>query len=141
MLTNTKQKGDSLFMRLSERSRRLLFAGCLLGVPVLEDAWLLGVSARGVPGLRSVLEECCCSGYAVETLQPTFPLRTPGSPWMASWDSEPSWEGGTGSANELCLTEFRLCALTRDQLVERKLSPSNQKRTKWSAPRSSMKCM
>lgn len=27
-------------------------------------------------------------------------------------------EGETGSANELCFTVFRLCALIRDQVVE-----------------------
>lgn len=113
------------------------------GVPVLEDTWLLGASARGVPGLRpaSELEEPLRCGN-------TAGLSRPPSRWsalavfrMTSASSEPSSEEGTGSARVLCLTELRLCARTRDQLVERKLSASNQKRARWSAPRTSVKCM
>lgn len=47
-------------------------------------------------------------------------------------------EGDTGSANELCLTVFRLCALIRDHVVEWKLSASNQNLTKCSILRSSI---
>ncbi len=46
-----------------------------------------------------------------------------------------------GSAKVLCLTELRLCALTLDQLVDRKLSASSQKRTRCSAERVSIDCM
>lgn len=50
-------------------------------------------------------------------------------------------DGETGSANELCFTVFRLCALIRDQVVEWKLSASNQNLTKCSILRSSMNWM
>lgn len=130
-------------MSLSERSRRVLLDCPLTGVPVLEGACLLGVSTRGVPGLRpaSVLEGSRCSDC---TAGPSMLLsleRVLGVYCPSSRSSEPSEEAGTGSANELCLTEFRLCARTRDQLVERKLSASSQNRTRWSAPRRSMKCI
>lgn len=48
------------------------------------------------------------------------------------------FEGDTGSASELCLTVFRLCALIRDHVVEWKLSASNQNLTKCSILRSSI---
>lgn len=48
------------------------------------------------------------------------------------------FEGDTGSANELCLTVFKLCALIRDHVVEWKLSASNQNLTKCSILRSSI---
>lgn len=47
-------------------------------------------------------------------------------------------DGETGSASELCFTVFRLCALIRDQVVEWKLSASNQNFTKCSILRSSI---
>lgn len=136
-------KGDSPFMSLSESSLRVLFACTLKGVPVLEVGCLLGVSARGVPGLRpaSVLEESRCSGCNVVRSLLLSRLRALGVCCASSGSSDPPGEAGMGSARELCLTEFRLCARTRDQLVERKLSASNQNRTRWSAPCSSMKCM
>lgn len=133
----------SLFMSLLLRSLMPLSESVFRGVPVLEDAWLLGVSARGVPGLRlaSELEEPRRSDS-------TAGLPRPPSRWRAlavfrttSGSSEPSSEKGTGSARVLCLTELRLCARTRDQLVERKLSASSQKRARWSAPWRSVKCM
>lgn len=47
-------------------------------------------------------------------------------------------DGETGSASELCFTVFRLCALIRDQVVEWKLSASNQNFTRCSILRSSI---
>lgn len=126
-------------MSLFEMSLRVLFACPLYGVPVLEGVCLVGVSALGVLGLRpaSVLEESCCS---VCTVDRSLLLSWEKELGVISGSSEPSAEAGTGSASVLCLTEFRLCARTRDQLVARKLSASNQNRTRWSAPRRSMKC-
>lgn len=131
-------KGNSLFISLLERSRRALSDCAFRGVPVLEDAWLLGV-----PGLRpaSVLKESRRSGCTTGLSLPPSRRKALAVFLMTSWSSEPSSEEGTGSARVLCLTEFRLCARTRDQLVERKLSASNQNRARWSTPRSSVKCI
>lgn len=130
-------------MSVSERSRRVLLDCTFRGVPDLEGGCLLGVAVRGVLGLApaSVLDESRCWVWTVEPSLLLCRARTLGFFWVSSESSEPSGDAGTGSAKELCLTEFRLCALTRDQLVERNLSASSQNRTRWSAPRSSMKCM
>lgn len=136
-------------MSLSEMSRRVLFDCTLKGVPVLECACLLGVSARGVPGLRpaSVLEEFRRSECTAGPSPLLTRARALGLCWASAGSSGQTGEDGDAgqaercSAKELCLTEFRLCARTRDQLVERKLSASSQNRTRWSAPRTSMKCM
>ena len=143
--TNIKEKGlfevDSLFMS-SERSCSVLLGCSLQGVPVPEGVCLLGVSARGVPGLRtlSVMEESRRSMCTAGTSLLLSLLRTSAVCRPSCGRSGLPGEAGTGSARELCLTEFRLCARTRDQLVARKVSDSNQKRTRWSAPRCSMKC-
>lgn len=127
-----------LFMSWSERSLRVLFGCSLDGVPVLEGVLLLGVSDRDTLGLRSDSEpeESRQLGTKEDPPLILFRARSLATCWMSSG---PSGETATGSASELCLTKLRLCALTRDQLVERKLSASSQKRTRWSAPRCSMK--
>ena len=133
-------------MSFSERSRRALVDWVVNGVPGLEEGCLLGVSALGVPGLWPASEP-------KESLWTSCPT---GLSLVLSWGlGVRGWEEGSraakdvsarsgevgeagmdaGSARELSLTELRLWARIRDQLVGRKLSASSQKRTRWSAPR------
>ena len=138
---------EILFMSFSERSRRALVDWVLNGVPGLEEGCLLGVSALGVPGLwpasepKESLWTSCATGLS---LAPSWGLGVRGweegsraAKGVSAGSGEVVGETGTeaGSARELSLTELRLCARTRAQLVERKLSASSQKRTRWSAPR------
>lgn len=135
-----KKPFGSLFMSLPEMSRVVLLI--LQGVPVLEDGRLVGVSVWGVhgPGLVSFVEESRSLDCVASVFQ-LPPSNASPSGWMTSWHSGSSWDVKMGSASVLCLTEFRLCARIRVQLVERKLSASNQKRTKWSMLHSSVKCI
>lgn len=88
----------------------MLLAWPLKGVPVLEDKFLLGVSARGVPGLSSVSEQDDPrrSHCVVRLSLLLWCVRVFTAACASSEGSEESGEVGTGSARELCLTEFRL---------------------------------
>lgn len=143
----------SLFISFSDRSRSAFAAWPLTGVPVLEDD-------EEVEGRRLSLNP---SSWLTES-------RRPAPKWeLASWGLEgvrevkvssyspsskpgemlkPGGESGdvenprveAVSARELCFTELRLWARTRDQLVDRKLSASSQKRARCSAECVTMKC-
>lgn len=158
----------SLFISLSESSRMPPVVWPLTGVPVLEADCLVGVSdssvgwSWGVPGRATPSElmefrwpirapvwlvswglgvwglEEVREGKGSSLSSSSRAEALPGS-WRESGESgDPG--AVVGSAKVLCLTELRLCALTLDQLVERKLSASSQKRTRCSAERVSINC-
>lgn len=82
-------------------------------------------------GLEDVLEEKASSSSPSSRFKGLLE-------WFGESGESGDPRAAAGSAKVLCLTELRLCALTRDQLVERKLSASSQKRTRCSAERVSM---
>lgn len=144
-------------MSLSESSLRAWVDCSLKGVPVLECC-LEGVSSLlGVPGLWSTKElkeslwTSCAVGPSLLLLFISWGLGVRGREEGGLGTEDRSMSGGeegsgetgveAGSARELCLMELRLLARTLDQLVERKLSASSQKRTRWSDPRASWNWM